>query len=58
MGVTTAAAWVGLRVAFGNMYMEAILSCGVQRKLNTIWDTNSKLNTGGETTSQEISAKD
>ena len=38
-GVTTAAAWVGLGDSFGNPPMEAILSCRVPMKLNTVWDT-------------------
>ena len=37
--------------------MESILSCGFLRTLNTIWDTMSKLNTGGAATYQELSAK-
>ena len=35
--VTTNALWVGLGGAFGNQSIEAILSCGVLRELNTIW---------------------
>ena len=38
--------------------MEAILSCIVTRTLNTIWDTMSKLNTGGGGDSQEIYVED
>ena len=56
--MTTAAVWLGLRAAFGNLSMEAILSCGFPRKLNTIWDTTSKLNTIGEVAAQKLSMKD
>ena len=56
--VNTNAEWVGLGMAFGNPYMESIPSCGVPRTLNTIWDTMSKLNTGGSADSQEFSVKD
>ena len=38
-GATTAAAWVGLGAAFGNPFMEAILSYVFPRMLNTIMDT-------------------
>ena len=38
-GVTTAAAWVGLGAAFGNPFMEAILSYVFPRMLNKIMDT-------------------
>ena len=57
-GVTTTVAWVGIRAAFGKPSMEAILSCRVPRKLNTIWYTTSKLKTGGESASEELSVKD
>ena len=56
--VTTAAVWVGIGASFGNPSMEAVLSCGVPRTLNTIWDTTSKLKTIGEAASQEIYVKD
>ena len=56
--MTTAAVWLGLRAAFGNLSMEAIMSCGFPRTLITIWYTESKLNTEGEATSQEFSVKD
>ena len=45
------------RAAFGNLYMEAILSCGVPRTLNTFWDITYKLKTGGADGSQELSVK-
>ena len=51
-GATTAAAWVGLGAYFGKPSMESILSCGVPRTLNTIWDTMSKLKIGRAATSQ------
>ena len=38
-GVTTAAAWVGLGAAFGNPFIEALLSCGFPRTFITIRDT-------------------
>ena len=38
--------------------MEAILRCGVPRKLNTIWDTTYNLNTGGSDASQELFLKE
>ena len=57
-GVNTAAAWVGLGDAFGNPSMESILSCGVTRKLNTIWEKTSRLNKRGEAASQELFVKD
>ena len=57
-GVTAAATWVGIGAAFGNSYMEAILICGVPRKLNTILYTTSKLKTGGAAAPKEISLKD
>ena len=55
--MTTAVAWVGLGAAFGKPYMEAILTCRVPRKLNTIWYTTFKLNTVRADSSQEISVK-
>ena len=57
-GVTTAAAWVGLGEAFGSPSIETILSYGVPRTLNKIWDTTYKIKTGGVAASQEISVKD
>ena len=57
-GVTTAVSWVGIGEAFGEPYMEAIMSCGVPRTLNTIWYTTSKLKTGGAAASQELSVKE
>ena len=51
-GATTAAAWVGLGADFGNPSIKAILSCGVPRILNKIWDTMSKLKTGRAATYQ------
>ena len=56
--VNTVAAWVGLGDAFGNPYIEAILSCGFMRTLNKIWDTKSQLKTRQESTSKELSVKD
>ena len=55
--MTTTEAWLGIGAAFGNPHMEAILSCGVPRKLKNIWDKTSKLNTGGAASFQEISVK-
>ena len=57
-GVTTSAAWLGLWAAFGGPSMEAVLSCGVPRTLNKVWDTTSKLKTRGEAASQELYVKD
>ena len=56
--MTTSAAWVGLRAAFGNPYMEAILNCRVPRTLNKILEKMFKLKTGGEAAYQELSMKD
>ena len=56
--MTTNAVWLGLGVNFGNPYMEAILSCRVPRKLNTIWDKTSKLKTGEVASSKEPSSND
>ena len=57
-GVTTSAAWLGLRAAFGDPSMEAVLSCGVPRTLNKVWDTTSKINTRREAAYQELYMKD
>ena len=57
-GATNAAAWVGLDEAFGEPSMEAILSCGVPRMPNTIWDTTYKLNKGGSCSYWELYTKD
>ena len=56
--MTNTEAWVGLGVAVGKMYMEAILNCRVPRTVDTIWDTTYKLKTGGAADSKELSAKD
>ena len=48
---------MGIGAAFGDLSTKAILSCGVPRKLNTILDTTSKLNTRGGGSSQELSVK-
>ena len=37
-GVNTDAAWVGIVAAFGNPYIEVILSLGVPRALTKIWE--------------------
>ena len=55
--MTNTAEWVRLGEAFGNPSTEAIASCGIPRALSTIWDTKSKLKTGGAATSQELSVK-
>ena len=55
--MTTAAAWVGLRDAFGNPSMEDIIICVFPRTLNIIWYTASKQMTIGEAASQELSVK-
>ena len=55
--MATAEYWVGLGASFGNLSTEDILSCGVPRTLNKIWDTLYKLSTGGASPSQEPSAK-
>ena len=55
--MTTAGACVGIGEAFGNLSMEAILSCGVPRTLNKIWETTSKLNAIGEAASKELSVE-
>ena len=52
-GVNNDSVWVGIWAAFGNPYMEAILSFGVPKTLNTIWDTSSKPKARGEVASQE-----
>ena len=57
-GATTAAAWVGIGADFGNPSMKAIPSCGFTSTLDTIFDTTSKLKTGGAESSQELSMKD
>ena len=56
--MNTASALVGLGASFGNPTTEAILSYIVPRMLNTIWYTTSKLKTGGESASEELSVKD
>ena len=56
--MTTSAEWVGIGAVIGNIHIEAILSCGFPRTLNTIWDTTYKLNTIGAAASQELSVKD
>ena len=56
--MTTDAVWVGLGAEFGNRSMEAILSYGVLRTLNTFWDITYKIKTGGADGSQELSKKD
>ena len=56
--MTTAEAWVGIWEASENQYIGAILSCRVPKTLNTIWDIEYKLNTGVESTSQKLAAKD
>ena len=57
-GVNTAAVWVGIGASFGNPHMESILICRVTSTLNKILDTKSKLKTGGEAPSQELSVKE
>ena len=56
-GATTAAAWVGIGADFGNPSMKAIPSCGFTSTLDTIFDTTSKLKTGGSAAYQELSVK-
>ena len=56
-GVTTAAAWFGIGASFENPYMEAILICGVLRKLNTIWDTTYKQSIAGAAAYQDLTGK-
>ena len=53
-----ATVWVGLGGAFENPSMETILSFGVPRTLNTIWDTMSQIETGVAATYQELYVKD
>ena len=58
VGVTTAAAWVGIWIDFGKLSMGSILSCGVPRALKCFWYTTYKLETAGAAASQELSVKD
>ena len=46
-GMTIHTSWVVLGEYFGNSSMEAILSAGVPRTLNTIWESESKLKQSG-----------
>ena len=45
--LTTGAAWVELGVNFGDLAMEAILSCGIPRTLSTVWYSAFKLKSIG-----------